>query len=240
MTEPQNITDITWSHSSLEQFDGCPLQYYEFRVSKNYKQGRNKAMDRGNQIHSAVEHYLKGDVNVTHVPLDTNDREQFDRFKPLITRYEAMRAFSDGEGIEMQIVLDGHGRETSWFDRNCRVRAKLDWCLFLNGRKTLFTVDWKTGGIYADKAEAQAKRYAWLAFRRWPELEEVVVQFAYFDELTTTDAYTYTRDQMDWLIQPTKETLNQILEAHQTGIWPARKNFRCRWCEVRSCQHSPN
>jgi hypothetical protein len=48
-----------WSHSSLKDFEGCARRYHEVKVLKNYPFQETEATRYGNQVHEALELYIK-------------------------------------------------------------------------------------------------------------------------------------------------------------------------------------
>ena len=234
---PQTITDLTWSHSALEMFNKCPRQYQAARVTKEHPPKKSANLNRGNAIHSAIEHYLKGDVNMTHAALSPEDRAKLQRFRPVLDFVKhQLTPLADMVGIELPVVFDKDGKEAAWFSDDARVRAKFDHgSLFMSGTRA-HIIDWKTGKKW--DTQPQKRLYAWLAFRRWPEVTRCDIQFAYIDLAELEPAESFTRDQMPELIAPTIETLKDLLECHQTDIWPMTPNRFCKWCDVLSCPHN--
>ena len=50
---------VTWSHSSLKDYEGCPRRYHEVKVLKNYKFQDTQATLYGKELHEAAEFYIK-------------------------------------------------------------------------------------------------------------------------------------------------------------------------------------
>ena len=50
---------VTFSHSSLKQYEQCPRQYHEVKVLKNYKFQDTQATLYGKELHEAAEFYIK-------------------------------------------------------------------------------------------------------------------------------------------------------------------------------------
>ena len=55
---------VTWSHSSLKDYEGCARRYQEVKVLKNYKFTENEATRYGTEFHKAAEDYIKDGVRV--------------------------------------------------------------------------------------------------------------------------------------------------------------------------------
>ena len=52
---------VTWSHSSLKDYEGCPRRYYESKVLKKYPFTDTQATIYGKELHEAAEFYIKDD-----------------------------------------------------------------------------------------------------------------------------------------------------------------------------------
>ena len=50
---------VTWSHSSLKDFEGCARRYHEVKVLKHYPFQETEATRYGNQVHEALELYIR-------------------------------------------------------------------------------------------------------------------------------------------------------------------------------------
>ena len=48
-----------WSHSSLKDFEGCQRRYHEVKVLKKYPFQETEATRYGNQVHEALELYVR-------------------------------------------------------------------------------------------------------------------------------------------------------------------------------------
>ena len=53
------MKQVTWSHSALKDFEGCPRRYHEVKVLNNYPFQETEATYYGKEFHSAAEHYIK-------------------------------------------------------------------------------------------------------------------------------------------------------------------------------------
>ena len=68
-------TNITWSHSSLKDFEGCARRYHEVKVLKNYPFQETTHTIYGKDVHKAIEDYGK---DGTPIP------EKYAQFKPVV------------------------------------------------------------------------------------------------------------------------------------------------------------
>ena len=50
---------VTWSHSALKDYEGCPRRYYETKVLKKYPFTDTQATLYGKELHTAAELYIR-------------------------------------------------------------------------------------------------------------------------------------------------------------------------------------
>ena len=53
---------VTWSHSSLKDYEGCPRRYQEVKVLKNFPFIETDATKYGTEFHKAAEDYIQDGV----------------------------------------------------------------------------------------------------------------------------------------------------------------------------------
>ena len=50
---------VTWSHSALKDFEGCPRRYHEIKVLNNFPFQETEATYYGKEFHTAAEVYIR-------------------------------------------------------------------------------------------------------------------------------------------------------------------------------------
>lgn len=50
---------VTWSHSALKDFEGCPRRYHEIKVLNNFPFQETEATYYGKEFHTAAELYIR-------------------------------------------------------------------------------------------------------------------------------------------------------------------------------------
>jgi hypothetical protein len=125
------MSDFTWSFSSLKQYQNCPKQYYELTVAKNFVQSPSQAMIYGNQVHSALEHYVK---DGTELP------KNYQRFKPLV---DDLTAIPGDKLTEHRMALTKEKTPCTFGAKERWVRGIAD-IVIVDGNHA-FIVDYKTG-----------------------------------------------------------------------------------------------
>ena len=49
------MKQVSWSHSALKDYEGCPKRYQEVKVLKNFPFTETEATRYGNEVHKALE-----------------------------------------------------------------------------------------------------------------------------------------------------------------------------------------
>ena len=91
------MSNYKWSFSSLKEYVNCPKQYQEVKVLKRYFKQTTPEMTYGNEVHKALENYVKDGT-----PLVKN----YSHFKPLMDTIIEI----EGEKFpEQRMALDKDG-----------------------------------------------------------------------------------------------------------------------------------
>ena len=153
-----NMSEFTWSYSSLKQYQNCPKQYYEIRVAKNYTVKENQAMLYGKEVHTALEEYVRDGK-----PLAKN----YLRFKPVVDSLINIK----GEKLcEYEMALNYNREPCDFHDNNRWVRGIAD--LVIVDNEQAYIVDYKTGSNkYPDPK--QLKLMAIMLFTQMPDIVKI-------------------------------------------------------------------
>jgi len=212
------MSDYKWSFSSLKEYVNCPKQYQEVKVLKRYFKQTTPEMTYGNEVHKALENYVKDGT-----PLVKN----YSHFKPL------MDTIIDIEGEkfpEQRMALDKDGNACKYSEG--WVRGIVD-LLIVRG-DTGYILDYKTGSNkYPDPK--QLKLMALMTFAHFPEVKRIkagllfIVHNSFMDE-------EYTRSQIDDLWGAFVPALIQLETSLETGVWNPNRTPLCGWCPVTTCE----
>ena len=153
-----NMSEFTWSYSSLKQYQNCPRQYHEIRVLKNYTVKENQAMIYGKEVHTALEEYVRDGK-----PLVKN----YQRFKPVVDSLINI----EGEKLcEYEMALTHNKEPCDFHDENRWVRGIAD-LVIVDGTQA-YVVDYKTGSNkYPDPK--QLKLMSIMLFTHMPEVVKI-------------------------------------------------------------------
>lgn len=222
--KPTKIT--AWSFSRYSVYKQCPaLAKYKF-IDK-LKEPGSPAMERGAEIHTKAEQYIKGQIRSMPAEL----KLFADEFKELRKQYKKKIS---GMVVEDSWSFTKNWSETTWNDWvNCWLRIKLDCAHHLDG-ETLIISDWKTGKFRAEMNEEyveQLELYALAALILMPHLSEVRPRLVYVDSGTiyppADKPLVFVRADVPKL----KKLWEKRTKAMMNDIrFSPRPNDKCRWC----------
>lgn len=228
------IKITSWSFSRLADYTQCPLKA-KLKHIERIKEPPNAAMQRGAEIHTAIEHYVTGLVPA-RLAGDSPLRPILPELKRLRKKFLLHP--------ELVIVEDTWAFRADWtkttYDdwNGCAVRIKLD-CAELNedGTKMIVT-DWKTGKYRPEQQteyHEQLDLYALGAFLWYPELKESTPRLVYADHgliwPPADKPIVYQRAQLPLLKKKWEKRVKPML--NDTIFAPKPNNF-CRWCHYRA------
>ena len=216
---------IAWSWSRLDCFEKCPKQFYHKNIKKDFKDdGDNPAFIKGNRIHAKLENGLKSGVVDPEV-------------KDLSHTIHSLRGVEwEYKGVEDDYAFTDTLQKTKWNDwKNCWVRIKMDFIGIKDG--VAVVIDWKTGKNrgYSEQLDL----YAAAAFQAHDDVKEVRSTYNFVEETPEKriEKATYKRHEPDSIWQKFGERAELIEIANERGEWPAKQNFGCKWCPVKTCKY---
>lgn len=231
----------SWSFTRYNDHRQCPLKAKLKHVDK-IEEPPNEAMERGSDIGTLAELYVKGDKSLKKLP-DTlaKFKEEFTKLRELFAKTPRRMIVEDSWAATKD------WKPTVWNDWNgCAVRVKID-VGFLESPTSMVIIDWKTGKYRAEKREEyveQLELYALTAFIVNPDLEKVTAKLCYLDvgvtfpEPNSPDAKRLVFFRKD--VPALKKTWDKRTRAMLLDrSFPARPNDKCRWCHYRK-ENTPN
>ncbi len=216
---------IAWSWSRLDCFEKCPKQFYHKNIKKDFKDdGNNPAFIKGNRIHAKLENGLKSGVIDPEV-------------KSLAHTIHSLRGVEwEYKGVEDDYAFTDTLQKTRWNDwKGCWVRIKMDFIGIKDG--VAVVIDWKTGKNrgYSEQLDL----YAAAAFQAHSDVDEVRSTYNFVEETQEKriEKATYKRHELDSIWQKFGERAELIEIANERNEWPAKQNFGCKWCPVKTCKY---
>ena len=214
---------VTWSHSSLKDYENCARKYHEVRVLKKHKQEKTEQILYGEELHKAAEQYVKG------VPLP----KQFEFIQGMI---DALLAKEGEKSVEIQMALDIDLQPVEWFSKQAWVRGIAD-LLILDG-EVAWVVDYKTGSNkYPDRN--QLDLMSMLVFAHYPEVKQVNSALLFVVK-NSMIKHKVKREDVEKLWWEYRERVSRIEASHTNEVWNPKQSGLCPWCPVKTCEFHPN
>lgn len=215
-----------WSFSRLGVFEQCKLHAKLAYIDKIPEPERplppgkaEHANDRGTRLHLAAEKFVGGGVEL--IP------ELGKYFEPEFLRLRELHA-GGNVSLEGEWGYNKDWLPTAWMSEDVWLRVKLDALVRLT-QKHAVVIDYKSGRKNGNEVKhmQQGQLYVLASFLRYPDLEEVDVEFWYLDQDEITSMH-YTKAQA---LRFFKHFTDRGLAVTDCVEWPANPGiFNCRWC----------
>lgn len=219
------MPNVVWSHSALKDFEGCPRRYHEVRVLKNHPFQETEATKYGNEVHKALELYVK---DGTPVP------EAYAQFKPVV---DSLIKKQGRKLPEYKMALTHDLKPCDWFSKEVWVRGIADLLIVDDEGLTAWVADYKTGNNkYPDRD--QLKLMALMVFAHFPHIRKVnsALLFLVKNDMVKDNMLV---EQFDTGWQSYRERVAFIEAAVEHNVWNPRKSPLCPWCPCTTCEHHP-
>lgn len=238
---------IPFSYSSMSAYETCPKQYYETRITKQWKQAESPQMKWGNEVHKALENAVK-----YARPLPAN-MAQYQWALDLVNA----RKNTSTAHAEMAVALTEDLRPTGFWDTDAWGRGKIDILIEDDAKTTAFNGDYKTGKTKPNSKQLELSTL--MCFASYPTLEVVRTGFLWLPEPDLKKRITqklYRRTDGDHvetldarggklvttiedLWEPFRQVVAEMVWSERNNTWPAKPSGLCRaWCPVLSCPHN--
>lgn len=216
------MTKVTWSHSSLKDYEGCARRYHAVKILKLYPFQETEATRYGTQLHLAAEEYVRDGK-----PLPP----QFEFIKNTL---DALLAKPGRKLAEQKMALDEKLNPVGWFDKTVWVRGIADLLILDDDNLTAWVVDYKTGNNkYPDRD--QLKLMSLMVFRHYPHIREVksALLFVVKEDMVKHNMSIEEADAEWWKY---RERVGRIGASMEADVWNPNRTPLCGWCPVKSCE----
>jgi RecB family exonuclease len=216
------MTKVTWSHSSLKDYEGCARRYHEVKILKKYPFQETEATRYGTQLHLAAEEYVRDDK-----PLPP----QFAFIQPTL---DALLKKPGRKLAEQKMALDEQLYPVGWFDKKVWVRGIADLLILDDDNLTAWVVDYKTGNNkYPDRE--QLVLMSLMVFKYFPHIREVksALLFVVKEDMVKHSMSIEEADAEWWRY---RERVGRIAASMEADVWNPTRTPLCGWCPVKSCE----
>jgi hypothetical protein len=215
---------VTWSHSALKDYEGCPRRYHEVKVLKNYPFKDTDATLYGKELHTAAELYIKEGT-----PLPA-------QFAFLKDTLDALKAKPGRKLCEHEMGVTKDLKPCKFMDKEVWVRGIADLLIIDDENLTAKVVDYKSGNNkYPDRE--QLKLMALMVFAHFPHIRRVsgALLFVVKEDIAKASFMVGEAEEHWW---DYRERVARIEQAHETGVWNPKPTPLCGWCPVTTCEHN--
>ncbi len=216
------MTKVTWSHSSLKDYEGCARRYHEVKILKKYPFQETEATRYGTQLHLAAEEHIRDDK-----PLPP----QFAFIQPTL---DALKKKPGRKLAEQKMALDEDLCPVGWFDKKVWVRGIADLLILDDDNLTAWVVDYKTGNNkYPDRE--QLVLMSLMVFRHYPHIREVKSALLFVvKEDMVKHSMSVDEAEAEWWKY--RERVGRIAASMDADVWNPTRTPLCGWCPVKSCE----
>jgi hypothetical protein len=216
------MSKVTWSHSSLKDYEGCARRYHAVKILKLYPFQETQATRYGTQLHLAAEEYVRDGK-----PLPA----EFEFIKGTL---DALLAKPGRKLAEQKMALDEKLNPVGWFDKTVWVRGIADLLILDDDNLTAWVVDYKTGNNkYPDRD--QLKLMSLMVFKHYPHIREVksALLFVVKEDMVKHNMSIEEADAEWWKY---RERVGRIAASMEADVWNPNRTPLCGWCPVKSCE----
>jgi hypothetical protein len=213
---------VTWSHSALKDYEGCARRYHEVKVLKKYPFQETTATRYGNDVHAAIELYIK---DATPIP------DKYIKFKPVV---DAMLAKSGRKLAEYEMGVTADLQPTGFKSADVWVRGIADILIIDDDNLTAWVGDWKTGNNkYPDRD--QLVLMSLMVFAHFPHIRKVnsALLFIVKNDMVKM---SMARDDADKHWWDYRERTARLEASFANDVWNPNQTPLCGWCPVKTCE----
>lgn len=215
----------SWSHSSLKDFEGCARRYHEVKVLKNYPFQETEATRYGNQVHEALELYIKENKPIP---------PEYAQFKDVA---DAMLGKPGRKLAEHEMALTADLKPCEWKSPDVWVRGIADILIVDDDNFTAWVGDWKTGSNkYPDRD--QLVLMSLMVFEHFPHIRKVnsALLFIVKNDIVKMSMIRDQKDEYWWRY---RERTARLEACFANDVWNPTQTPLCGWCPVTTCEFNP-
>jgi len=202
---------FSWSYSRWSCFHSCKAKY-KYQFIDKIPQPPSPAMERGKEIHSKGEMFIKGKI-----------RGMPPAYKHFAQELRSIKKY--GAEAEESWAVTSEWKRCEWFSNIAWCRSKTDAHLYVPEEKEVVVIDFKTGRQYPSHKD-QAELYSLKGLLFYPEANVATVEFWYLDsgDLRT---YEYNRKAVKPLTTRWNRRADEMTREKKFAPNPGSA---CRWC----------
>jgi hypothetical protein len=218
------MTNVTWSHSALKDYEGCARRYHEVKVLKKYPFTDTTATIYGKEMHKSIEDFIKDGTPLL---------PQFSFIQPVI---DAAMSKPGRKYAEYEMALTKDLRPCNFDSPDRWVRGIADLVIVNDDNLTAHVMDWKTGSNkYPDKD--QLRLMSLMVFAYFPHIRKVksALLFLLKDSMVP---HSMAREEAEaeWWVY--RERTAKLEASYANNVWNPTRTPLCGWCPVKDCAYN--
>jgi RecB family exonuclease len=206
---------LSFSHTSLKDFNNCPLSFYHKRILKDVVFVQGPEAKWGEEVHKHFEDRVK---------LGTPLPFTLEAYEQVLAKFDGLK-----HECELQMALNDKLEPTEWFADDAWVRGIADIMVWLTPKK-VWIGDYKTGKRRPDFD--QLELFSLLTFQHCPEVEECTTSFIWTKD-KAMDTETFHRKDANKMWERVMSRIRRVYAAQEKDNWPAKPSGLCGWCDVK-------
>jgi hypothetical protein len=215
-----------WSYSAIKTFEQCPKKYYHTRVARDVTDVGGEAAIYGTDVHAAAELYVR---DGTPIP------KKFDYMAPIVNK---LMSFPGTKLAEQKLGIaklrTGEIVPCDFDDPEAWWRGIADLLIIENVYAKC--IDYKTSknAHYADLRQLDLLSGA--VFLHHPTIKVIdgALLFVVCGQLVPK---RYHVDKLGIYLSTFDKQLENLADAHRSGVWNAKASGLCGWCPVTECEN---
>ena len=216
------MKNVTWSHSSLKDYEGCARRYHEVKILKKYPFVETEATRYGTILHKAAEDYV---ADGTPIP------PEFEYVKDTL---DALIAKPGRKIAELQMALTQDLKVCDWKSKDAWARGIADLLIIDDENMTAWVVDYKTGNDkYPDRD--QLRLMSLMVFKHFPHIRKVNSALLFVVKNSMVK-HSMTVDEADAEWWRYRERVAKIEASVANNVWNPTRTPLCGWCPCTSCE----
>ena len=219
----ENVKAVTWSHSSLKDFEGCARRYHEVKVLKKYPFTETKATLYGKELHKAIELYIKDNVPIPST------------FAQYQNAVDAMLKKPGRKLAEYEMALTKMLTPCDWKSPDAWVRGIADILIVDEDTGRAYVGDWKSGSNrYPDKD--QLVLMSLMVFAHFPKVQ-VVHSALLFLVKNSMEKDRILRVEAEGFWWKYRQRIARLESSFAHNVWNPNQTPLCKkHCPVISCE----
>lgn len=216
---------ITWSHSSLKDYEGCARRFHEVKVLNNYPFQETEQTRYGQDLHLAAELYVKENKELP---------EHFAFIKPVL---DALISRPGRKFAEYEMALTNDLTPIAFNSPDRWVRGIADLIIVNDDNYTARIIDYKTGNDkYPDRD--QLILMSLMVFAHFPHVKRVksALLFVVKNSIVT---HEMGREDIEPAWWQYRERVAKLTASYAHDVWNPNRTPLCGWCQVTKCEFHP-